>query len=61
VGRKQLPFLRRFLPYHNGIPSHDSLSELFAAIDPEQFKACFLAWVEDLRVPALAELIAIGA
>lgn len=56
-----MPFLRRFLPYHNGIPSHDSLSELFAAIDPEQFKACFLAWVEDLRVPALAELIAIGA
>jgi hypothetical protein len=59
-GGEQLPFLRR-LPYHNGIPSHDTLSDLFAAIDPQQFKACFLAWVEGLRDPALPELIAIDA
>jgi predicted transposase YbfD/YdcC len=57
-GEQHLGFLRRFLPYENGIPSHDTMCDVFAAIDPELFKACFLAWVEDLRDGA-AELIAI--
>ena len=58
-GGQNLAFLRRFRPYANGIPSHDTLCDLFAAIDPEQFKACFLAWVEELRDPSRPELIAI--
>lgn len=58
-GEKNQPFLRRFLPYAHGIPSHDTLCDLFAAIDPEQFKACFLAWVDELRDPSRPELIAI--
>ena len=57
-GEQHLGFLRRFLAYENGIPSHDTMCDVFAAIDPELFKACFLAWVEDLRNGA-AELIAI--
>ena len=57
-GEQHLGFLRRFLAYENGIPSHDTMCDVFAAIDPELFKACFLAWVEDLRDGA-AELIAI--
>jgi predicted transposase YbfD/YdcC len=32
---------------------------VFAAIDPELFKSCFLAWVEELRNPSLPELIAV--
>jgi predicted transposase YbfD/YdcC len=48
-GREQLPFLRKFLPFANGIPSHDTLSEVVRAIDPELFKACFISWVETLR------------
>lgn len=58
-GEKNLPFLRRFLAYVNGIPSHDTLCDVFAAIDPELFKACFLAWVDELRDASLPELIAI--
>ncbi len=57
-GEQHLGFLRRFLAYENGIPSHDTMCDVFAAIDPELFKACVLAWVEDLRDGA-AELIAI--
>jgi DDE_Tnp_1-associated len=49
LGREQLPFLRKFLPFANGIPSHDTLSEVVRAIDPELFKACFISWVETLR------------
>lgn len=58
-GEENLPFLRRFLPYARGIPSHDTLCDLFAAIDPDLFKACFLNWVNELRGPAPQELIAI--
>ncbi len=48
-GREHLTFLRRFYPYARGIPSHDTLCDVFAAIDPDLFRACFVAWVEDLR------------
>ena len=46
-GNEHLEFLRRFLPYKRGIPSHDMLSDVIAAIDPELFKTCFPAWVGD--------------
>lgn len=48
-GNERLGFLRRFQLYEHGIPSHDTLCDIIAAIDPEMFKTCFLAWVEDLR------------
>jgi predicted transposase YbfD/YdcC len=48
-GEQHLDFLRRFEPFGRGIPSHDTLCDVIAAIDPEMFKACFLAWVETLR------------
>lgn len=47
--RMRLDFLRRLLPYDRGIASHDAINELFNALEPEQFDACFRAWVEDLR------------
>ena len=43
-GEEHLTFLRRFYPYERGIPSQDTLCDVFAALDPELFKACFLAW-----------------
>src|SRR5580658_10030558 len=48
-GEENQAFLRRFFPYTNGNPSHDTLCDVFAAIDPDLFKTCILAWVEDLR------------
>ena len=57
-GREHLAFLRRFLPFTHGIPSHDTLCEVIAAIDPTLFKTCFTNWVERLRLPG-PETIAI--
>jgi predicted transposase YbfD/YdcC len=51
-GNEQLTFLRRLLPYQHGIPSHDTLGEVVAALDPALFKACFVSWVEGLRETA---------
>ena len=48
-GDQRLDFLRRFYPYERGVPSHDTLNDLINALDPQVFKACFIAWVEDLR------------
>ena len=48
-GDQRLAFLRRFYPYERGVPSHDTLNDLINAIDPDTFKACFIAWVTDLR------------
>jgi predicted transposase YbfD/YdcC len=47
-GNEHLAFLRRFYPYEPGIPSHDTLCDVFAALDPELFKSCFLARVSGL-------------
>jgi predicted transposase YbfD/YdcC len=48
-GEERLGFLRRFLPYANGIPSHDTLNHVVNALDPELFKRCFVAWVDTMR------------
>ena len=34
-------FLREFLTLDNGLPSHDTFSRVFRALEPEQFRACF--------------------
>ena len=48
-GCKHLAFLRRFLPFAESIPSHDTLNDVVNALDPALFKTCFVAWVEALR------------
>lgn len=49
-GEEHQDFLRRFLPFERGIPSHDTLCDVIAAIDPELFKCCFLNWVAGLQI-----------
>jgi predicted transposase YbfD/YdcC len=48
-GTEHLGYLRRVYPYEQGIPSHDTLCDVFAALDPELFKSCFMAWIDGLR------------
>jgi hypothetical protein len=48
-GTEHLAFLRRFYRYESGIPSHDTLCDVFAALDPALFKAGFLSWINGLR------------
>jgi predicted transposase YbfD/YdcC len=57
-GEQRLDFLRRFLPYERGLPSHDTLNDVINALDADLFKTCFTNWVETLRDRA-PEIIAI--
>ena len=57
-GEKKQALLRRFRPFAAGTPSHDHLGDIFATLDAEAFRRCFVAWVAGLtKTPA--ELIAI--
>jgi predicted transposase YbfD/YdcC len=57
-GEAHLGFLRRFLPYHWGIPCEDWLRVVMNRLDPELFSACFTAWAAELR-PEAIDLVAI--
>ncbi|PSJ49383.1 ISAs1 family transposase [Kumtagia ephedrae] len=48
-GEERMDFLRRFLPYERGLPSHDTLNDVINGLDADLFKACFAAWVDALR------------
>ncbi len=45
-GRAKEPFLRRFLRLRHGVPSHDTFSRVFRLLDPEQFRGCFIAFMQ---------------
>lgn len=53
-GEENLAFLRRFLAFTHGIPSHDVLGDLMARLDPALFRECFTSWTTGLRAMAPA-------
>jgi hypothetical protein len=55
-GNDKRAFFERFLVVPNGIPSHDTFGRVFARLNPEQFQACFLEWVQDLIVASGEQL-----
>lgn len=55
---KKLDFLRRFLPFANGIASHDTLNDVINALPAALFSDCFVSWVSGLR-DADADIVAI--
>lgn len=57
-GEAKLDFLRRFLPFAHGIPSHDTFSDVFNVLDRERFKAAFIAWTAALQ-ENIREIVAI--
>ena len=58
-GRSKEGWLKTFLELPNGIPSHDTLGDLFSRLDPKQLQACFLDWVAALFKISDGEIIAI--
>jgi len=51
-GRAKAEWFQKFLELPNGIPSHDIFNRVFNRLDPEQFRHCFIHWIN-----AVSELI----
>lgn len=57
-GKHHLDFLRRFAPFHYGVPCERWLRTLVNRVDPLTFGRCFEGWIEALW-PGRHDLIAI--
>jgi predicted transposase YbfD/YdcC len=47
-GKAKEAFFTELLDLPNGIPSHDTFGRVFALIDPKQFEASFVEWVQGI-------------
>jgi predicted transposase YbfD/YdcC len=52
-------WLQTFLDLPNGIPSHDTFSDVFGRIAPDEFQRCFVAWVQTVYQLTKGQVIAI--
>lgn len=48
-GKTKQSFLKTFLKLPNGIPSHDTINRVFAAIRPKLFETLFAGWAGSLK------------
>lgn len=58
-GTEKIDFLRQFVPLENGIPSHDTIGRVFAALDNKSFQACFTRWVSAICTSLAGEVVAL--
>lgn len=58
-GNAKREWFATFLDLPHGIASHDTFGRVFAALDPDQFSRCFLAWVRATLPQGNGEIIAV--
>lgn len=44
-GNAKLEWLRQFLPYDNGVPSHDTLGRVLGRLNPDALEQMFASWM----------------
>ena len=58
-GESQIDWLRKYYPYKNGIPSHDTLNRVFSSLDPSEFGSRFMKWTQQICNLSDQEIVAI--
>jgi predicted transposase YbfD/YdcC len=58
-GHSKRAWLEKYLTLDNGIPTHDTFTRVFSALDPQSFVDCFLSWVDTLQVSTAGKVVAI--
>ena len=57
-GQAKESWLRQFLELPNGIPSHDTFGDVFARLEADAFRRCFMDWVEAVSAVTQGQVIA---
>ena len=57
-GQCKLAWFRKFLPFEEGIPSHDTFTEVFARLDTVEFYAALESWARDIARSLRGETVA---
>jgi hypothetical protein len=58
-GAIKLEWLRRFLPYNEGIPVDDTIARVMRRLDTKQFRDCFVNWMKSVSKKIDGDIIAI--
>ena len=58
-GESQLEWLRKYYPFKNGIPSHDTINRVFSSLDPKVFGEYFIEWTQEICKLSQGDLVAI--
>lgn len=58
-GRAKEAWFRTFLTLPNGIPSHDTFTDVFAKLDPVQFETGFISWVSSIACLLPGEVVSV--
>ena len=57
--RYKVHWFSRFLELPNGIPCSDTFARVFARIDPDRFRDCFMEWVSGVHQLTQGQVIAV--
>ena len=58
-GKAKENWFRFFLELPNGIPSHDTFTDVFAKLSPKQFETCFNSWAESISELFDGEIVSV--
>lgn len=58
-GRQKYEWLKAFLLFPHGIPSHDTINRVFAILNPEELRDCFINWVQSIAVITEGRVVSI--
>jgi predicted transposase YbfD/YdcC len=59
LGEAMGEWFSSFLDLPNGIPSSDTFNRVFSALNPEQFQACFIQWMQGIALVLPAQVVAL--
>ncbi len=58
-GKEHENWFRQFLELPHGIPSHDTISRVFSALDPAGLQSCCINWLKRISQLIAEDIIAI--
>jgi len=58
-GHNKIDFLKQWIPFPHGIPSHDTIARVLAKLNPMVLESCFAQWMSDVAQLSEHEVVAI--